>query len=88
MTGSLDNGFKRELKKLIIDECGLEMDPDEIDDSEPLFGDESALGLDSLDALQISVALKKIYKIRIGDSKQLREIMVSINSLADFIQPG
>ncbi len=40
-----------------------------------------------MDALQISMALQKEYNIEANDSKKLRKIMVSINSLADYIQP-
>ena len=52
-----------------------------------LFSPESKLELDSMDALQISMALQKEFNIVVTDSKKLRKVMVSINSLADFVQP-
>lgn len=55
---------------------------------EPLFGSDSPLQLDSMDALQISMALKEKYGIEVTDSKKIRTIMTSINTLADFIQPA
>ncbi|MEI7637736.1 MAG: phosphopantetheine-binding protein [Syntrophus sp. (in: bacteria)] len=87
MKGSLDNILKTELKKLIVEECDLTVDPEEIGDDDPLFGREAKIALDSIDALQISIALEKKYKITITDSKETRRMMRSINTFADFIQP-
>ncbi|MFA5180050.1 MAG: phosphopantetheine-binding protein [Syntrophales bacterium] len=87
MKGSLDDRLKTELKKLIVEECDLTVNPGEIGDDEPLFGREAKIALDSIDALQISIALEKKYKITITDSKETRRMMRSINTFADFIQP-
>ncbi len=87
MRGSQDTALKTELKQLILTECDLDFTPAEIGDEEPLFGKDSRLGLDSIDGLQISVALQKRFGLRIGDSKVMRRILVSINTLADFLQP-
>jgi acyl carrier protein len=87
MKGSLDDGLKTALKKLIVEECDLMVDPGEIGDDEPLFGSDANIGLDSIDALQISIAIDKKYKITITDSKETRRVMRSINTFADFIQP-
>ena len=89
MKGSLDENFKTALKRLIIEACDLadRIDIHEIDDQAPLFGRNSKLGLDSIDALQISIAIQQEYGITITDSKEMRRIMTSINTFADFIQP-
>jgi acyl carrier protein len=89
MKGSLDENFKTALKRLIIEACDLadRIDVHEIDDQAPLFGRNSKLGLDSIDALQISIAIQQEYGITITDSKEMRRIMTSINTFADFIQP-
>ena len=87
MIGSEDKELKLALKTLIIEECDKEVEPDEINDDEVLFSPESQLELDSMDALQISMALQKKYDIVVTDSKKLRKVMVSINTLADYIQP-
>ncbi|HEY5498515.1 MAG TPA: phosphopantetheine-binding protein [Syntrophales bacterium] len=87
MKGSLDDILKTELKKLIVEECDLTVDPGEIGDDDPLFGKEAKIALDSIDALQISIALEKKYKVTITDSKETRRMMRSINTFADFIQP-
>jgi acyl carrier protein len=87
---SQDSDLKLELKKMIVDETGkLDVMPEDISDSEVLFGPDAPLALDSLDGLQISVALKQRYGIEITDSKRLRRIMTSVDSLAEFINtPG
>ncbi len=87
MKGSLDEKLKMELKKLIVEECDITIDPGNIDDEELLFGRDSRLGLDSIDALQISIAIQNKYNIIITDSKETRRVMRSINTFADFIQP-
>jgi acyl carrier protein len=85
--GSLDEKLKMDLKKLIVEECDIMTDPEAISDEEPLFGRDSKLGLDSIDALQISIAIQNNYGIIITDSKQTRRVMESINTFADFLQP-
>jgi acyl carrier protein len=87
MKGSLDEKLKIELKRLIVEECDITTDPGEIGDEEPLFGGDSKLGLDSIDALQISIAIQNKYNITITDSKETRRVMRSINTFADFIRP-
>ncbi len=87
MKGSLDGKLKLELKRLIVEECGITNYPDGIGDDEPLFGRDSKLGLDSIDALQIAMAIEQKYGITIRDSKETRRVMRSLNTFADFIQP-
>jgi acyl carrier protein len=88
MKGSLDNHLKNKIKTLIIDNCELDIDCNDIDDDLPLFGRKSELELDSIDALQISIAIQNTYGIAIRDSKEMRRVMQSINTFADFLQPG
>jgi acyl carrier protein len=87
MKGSLDEKLKMDLKRLIIEECDITLDPAEIGDEDPLFGRDSRLGLDSIDALQISIAIQNKFNLAITDSKQMRKVMRSMNTFADFIQP-
>ncbi len=87
MKGSLDEKLKMDLKRLIVEECDITIDPREIGDDDPLFGGDSRLGLDSIDALQISIAIQNKFNIIITDSKQMRRVMKSMNTFADFIQP-
>jgi acyl carrier protein len=74
-----------ELKELIVNECAKEVDAASIQNDTVLFEDE-ALELDSMDALQISMALQREYGIDITDSKVLRKVMVDINALAKFVE--
>lgn len=77
--------LKEELKALIVKECEKDIDPEIISDDEPLFGTQSQLDLDSLDALQISMALQTHYGIKMTDSKKVRKILKNINTLASFL---
>jgi len=79
--------LKYDLKKLIIEECEKEdITPEEIRDDVMLFSDESGLELDSLDALQISMGLLNKYGVRLGDSKEFRRNVTTIEKLAQYIQ--
>jgi acyl carrier protein len=86
-SGSQDNTFKLELKKLIVAACNRDMAPESIGDDDSLIGTDSALGLDSLDVLQLNVAIGQQYGARIEDSKHARRVMKSVNTLADFLRP-
>jgi acyl carrier protein len=74
-----------ELKRLIIAACDKDVAPADIDDDEPLFGPDARLELDSLDALQISMALQKRFGVRLSDSKETRRILASIANLAEYL---
>ena len=87
MKGSLDTVLKSALKALIIQESDKDIDPESIGDDDPLFGEESTIQLDSLDAIQLTMAINKRYNIKITDSKEARRIFINVNALADAIQP-
>jgi acyl carrier protein len=74
-----------ELKKLIINTLKLEdIAPGDIEDDAPLFGE--GLGLDSIDALELVVALEKTYNVFIPDSEVGKKVFRSVNALADFVK--
>ena len=78
--------LKYDIKEMIIEECEKEdIEPDDISDDVELFSNESGLELDSLDALQISMGLMKKYNIRLGDSKEFRRNVTTIEKLAEYI---
>ena len=79
--------LKQNLKKLIVEECEKEDDIawQDIQDDEPLFGTASRINLDSLDALQLSLVLKKSFAIKIEGSKESRKHLTTINSIANLI---
>jgi len=77
----------KELKVLVVDALHLEdLSPDDIGDDTPLFADDG-LGLDSIDALELGVALHKKYRIKLerGDQK-IREHFRSVRTLAELIR--
>ena len=74
------------LKQLIVDECDKDIAPETIADDELLFGDSSRLQLDSLDALQLSMALQRQYGVRLADSKALRRAFATVKTLDEFLQ--
>ena len=73
-----------QLKAQLIKQLNLEdMEPDDIDPDEPLFGE--GLGLDSIDALELIVLLEKEYGIRIENPKDGQKVFFSVRSMAKFI---
>lgn len=77
--------FKIELKAMILYAAEKDQPEGGISDDEILFGPESRLMLDSLDALQISMEIQKRYGVRLPDSKETRRAMSSISNLAEYI---
>jgi acyl carrier protein len=78
--------LEQEVKELIIDVLQLEdITAAEIDSEAPLFVD--GLGLDSIDALEIGVALQKRYGITLSaDSQETRRYFASVRALASLIE--
>ncbi len=77
--------IKAQLKEELIENLSLEdIEPEDIKDDEVLFGDGS-IGLDSLDAVEIVVFLQRIWGIEIQNMEEGREILVSIDTMADHI---
>ncbi len=77
--------LENELKKLIIDALELEdINPEDIKTDEALFID--GLGLDSIDALELGMALKKKYNLKMSDNKEEnKKYFYSVKTLAEFI---
>ncbi len=76
--------LKSELKLLIVETLRLEdVEADSIKDEDPLFGE--GLGLDSIDALELVVAIEKHYGVLIEDEEVGVEAFASIDALADFV---
>ncbi len=79
------NLLSTEIKQLIIDTLNLEgMTPEEIEAEAPLFGD--GLGLDSIDALELGLALKNRYGVVLSaESQDMRQHFYSVETLAKFV---
>lgn len=79
------NTLIEELKQLIIDSLDLEdVQPSDIDPKAPLFG--AGLGLDSIDALELGVAIQKKYHVKLdANSADTKQHFQSVENLAKFI---
>ena len=73
------------IKELIIEVLNLEdVTPDDIESAAPLFGD--GMGLDSIDALELGVAIRRKYDVELDvNSEEIREHFASVANLARFV---
>ena len=79
------NELKLQVKRLIVENLMLQVSEDEIADDQPLFGPGS-LGLDSVDALQLVVALDKNFGLKIPDPATAKEVLQNVNSMVAAVQ--
>ena len=79
-----DENLKTEIKELIIEALNLEdYSASDIDSSEPLFGE--GLGLDSIDALELGIAIKKKFLVDLDVEQDVKKHFASVDSLATYI---
>ncbi len=78
--------LEEKIKKIIIKSLELEdITVEDIDDNEPLFND--GLGLDSIDALELGMALKKEFNLALGsDKEENKKHFYSVKTIADFVR--
>ncbi len=78
--------IKEDIKNLIIESLALEeITPDDIKDDEPLFNE--GLGLDSIDALELGMAIKRKYNISMEEDKEVnKKYFYSVNTLSEFVE--
>jgi acyl carrier protein len=74
-----------ELTTLILEVTDKRLEGAPLAPDEPIFGSNTRLALDSLDALQVSMALLKRYRLRLADSKETRRILSCVGNLADHL---
>jgi acyl carrier protein len=77
--------LRAQVKQMLVENLMLKISAAEIRDDQPLFGPGS-LGLDSVDALQLVVALDKNYGLKIPDSQGAQKIMQNINSIVAALE--
>ncbi len=76
--------IKKQLKEIVVNDLKIQgIKPEEISDTEPLFGE--GLELDSLDAVELVVLIQKHFGIQIADMEEGQKAFKSINSLAQYI---
>lgn len=79
------NDIKGQIKALMVENLMLQVTAEQIGDDQPLFG-PGGLGLDSVDALQLVVALDKTFGLKIADPAAAREILQSVNTMAHAVR--
>lgn len=76
--------LKRTLREMIVRELRLQgVSPDEVGDDLPLTG--ARLGFDSIDILELIVAIERRFRVRISDANVAAVAFASVNALADFL---
>jgi len=76
--------IKKDIKRLMVENLMLQISVEDIKDDQPLFGPGS-VGLDSVDALQLVVALDKTYGLKIADPEAARQILQNVNTIAEAV---
>lgn len=79
------NTLKDRIKAMMVENLMLQVTAEEITDDMPLFG-PGGLGLDSVDALQLVVGLDKNFGVKIPDPAAAKEILQTVNTIADAVQ--
>jgi acyl carrier protein len=77
--------LKLQIKRLMVENLMLQITAEEIADDIPMFG-PGGLGLDSVDALQLVVALDKNYGLKITDAEAAKGILQNVNTIAAAIE--
>ena len=80
------DSLQNKIKNVIVESLNLEdISPEDIDANAPLFGE--GLGLDSIDALELGLAIKKNFSVTLtGPSEEVRQHFYSVATLASFIR--
>jgi acyl carrier protein len=76
--------LRTDIKQAIVRALKLPMQPDEIDETTPLFGE--GLGLDSIDALELVLEIERSFGVVIGDEETGGRVLQSVNTIAEFIE--
>jgi acyl carrier protein len=77
--------LRTKIKEVMVEELMLEQAPESIGDTVPIFG-AGGLGLDSVDALQLVVALEKHFGLKIGTAESAKDILTNVVTIAHAIE--
>jgi len=79
-----ESGLKSRIKRALIEELDLRgKSEQDIDDAAPLFGE--GLGLDSLDALQLAMAIEERFGVAVPEGEAGRAVFASVDAIAEFL---
>jgi acyl carrier protein len=79
----MSDALHTEIKQALVRSLRLPMQPEEIGDSMPLFGE--GLGLDSIDVLELVLEVERTFGVTIGDQDTGMKVLRSVDTIADFI---
>ena len=79
-----EDSLKDAIKEILIENLMLKRSKDEIEDDLPLFG-QPGLALDSIDALELVVALEKKFGVKIPNSEVARTALATVNSICAYV---
>jgi acyl carrier protein len=80
----VSNALHLEIKQALVRSLRLPMQPEDIGDSMPLFGE--GLGLDSIDVLEIVLELERAFGVTIADQETGAKVLLSVDTIAAFIE--
>ncbi len=81
----MNDNLHAKIKQVIVEELMLQVQPDEISDDAPIFG-PGGLGLDSVDVLQLVIALEKNFGLKISEGDAAKELLKSVRTIGDAIR--
>jgi len=78
--------LKLQIKQMIVETLNLnDVEPAEILDDKPLFTGENIITLDSIDGIELIMAIQRIFHVRLDDQNVARNILITVDSMAEFI---
>ena len=78
--------LKTEIKELIIQTLNIKnIRSEQVPDAVPLFSSENILNLDSIDGIELVMAIQDKYQVRIADQNVARNVLESVDSIAEFV---
>jgi acyl carrier protein len=80
----MSDALRSEIKQAIVRSLRLPMQPEEIGDSTPLFGE--GLGLDSIDVLELVLELERSFGVTITDEQTGAQVLRSVDAIAQYIE--
>jgi acyl carrier protein len=78
------NDMKGRVRQLLVENLMLQIKPEDITDDVALFGE--GLGLDSVDALQVVVALDKTFGLKITDAEMAKGVLQNVNTIVAAVE--
>jgi acyl carrier protein len=78
--------IKLEIKKLIVSTLNMgEINPEDIKDDIPLLGGDNIITIDSIDVIEVVVAIQKQFNVRLNDQNLARHIVNTVDTIAEFV---